>query len=206
MSSSAPPYRCEPPYHRDPGEPNRLLTGQKMYLVCGRLVRKPGLYTSWPSADTQYKHVSGATVKRYHNYDHLLAAWHARCDLGEHDHPVDPRHGNRAHDRTPSPPPSSPSLSSPALPASPASPAPPSPPLRLYYIHSRSPSRTPSPIPRTPSPVSALTHEALPAYTAIFGNRSPLGPSVANSTNSTSIVRTSLTREEHHRARARGPG
>ncbi|KAJ6477685.1 hypothetical protein C8R45DRAFT_1101995 [Mycena sanguinolenta] len=175
MSSSTSPYRCNPPYHPDRGEPARPVLGRKMYLVCGRLVKKPGFYTSWPSADAQYKGVSGASIKGYHNYDDLVAAWHTRCDLGEHDHATDPLYREVQCGRAAPPPPS-------PVPSSPASrEPPPSPPLRLYYIHSRSPTRTPSPMSRTPSPVpTARTHGAPPDYTAIFGHQ---GPSNANSTN-----------------------
>ncbi|KAF8145015.1 hypothetical protein K438DRAFT_1992271 [Mycena galopus ATCC 62051] len=87
---SSPFYRCEPPFYADPGQPDQPLKGRKLYLVCGRLVQQPGVYTSWPSADAQYKNVSGATVKSYRDYNELRGAWHARCNKGEHDHPVDP--------------------------------------------------------------------------------------------------------------------
>ncbi|KAF8197291.1 hypothetical protein K438DRAFT_1933798 [Mycena galopus ATCC 62051] len=93
----------------DPGQTVTISPRKKLYLVCGRLVQQPGVYESWPSADTQYKNISGATVKSYRDYAELEAAWHARCDLGEHDHPVDPQlaaHGPR--NRTPSPPSSEP--------------------------------------------------------------------------------------------------
>ncbi|KAJ7794530.1 hypothetical protein B0H14DRAFT_2621805 [Mycena olivaceomarginata] len=125
-----------------------------------------------PSADAQYRHISGATVKSYYNYDHLLAVWHAHCDLGEHDHPVNPQHADCPHDQTSSPPPSSP-------PSSPASPVAPSPPLRPYYIH------------------TSRTREDLPTYAAIW-DQSP-GPSFAKSTNLTTRRRTSLTRERARR-------
>ncbi|KAJ7360904.1 hypothetical protein DFH08DRAFT_951541 [Mycena albidolilacea] len=88
MSSPTSPYRCNPPYYPHPGEPNTLLARRKLYLVCSRRVKKPGMYTSWASADAQYKHVPGATVKGYRDYNELKAAWHSRCDLGEHNHPA----------------------------------------------------------------------------------------------------------------------
>ncbi|KAJ7919818.1 hypothetical protein B0H13DRAFT_2320106 [Mycena leptocephala] len=83
-------YRCDPTFYPDPGEPQQPLPGQKMYLVCGQKVQAPGYYVSWPSADLQYKHVSGATLKGYYNLEELKDAWHARCDRGEHHHPADP--------------------------------------------------------------------------------------------------------------------
>ncbi|KAF8139537.1 hypothetical protein K438DRAFT_1879740, partial [Mycena galopus ATCC 62051] len=100
------PYRCDPPFHPDPGQPTTT-PGRKLYLVCGRLVRLPGVYTSWPSADAEYKNISGTTVKSYCDHAELKAAWHARCDRGEYDHPVDPQfaaHAHVARDRTPSTP------------------------------------------------------------------------------------------------------
>ncbi|KAJ7191677.1 hypothetical protein B0H12DRAFT_1246255 [Mycena haematopus] len=161
MSSSSTPNRCQPPYHPDPGESKTLEIGRKMYLVCGKLVRKPGVYTSWPSADAQFKGVSGATLKGYYRYDHLLAAWHARCALGEHGHGVDPHHADS--------PPCLPPSSQPPPPASRATePAPSSPPRPVYWIE----SRTPSPISRTSS-LTSQTYEAPPAYTAIYGNHAP---------------------------------
>ncbi|KAJ7843567.1 hypothetical protein B0H14DRAFT_3456135 [Mycena olivaceomarginata] len=66
------PYHCEPPFHPDPGQSEDVLSG-KLYLVCGRCVKQPGVYSSWPSADAQYKHVPGATVKRYWDYRELRA-------------------------------------------------------------------------------------------------------------------------------------
>ncbi|KAJ7336150.1 hypothetical protein DFH08DRAFT_965050 [Mycena albidolilacea] len=89
------PYRCEPPFHPDPGQSEDVPSG-KLYLVCGRCVKQPGVYSSWPSADAQYMHVPGATVKRYWDYRELRAAWHARCELGEHDHLPHP-HAVRFH-------------------------------------------------------------------------------------------------------------
>ncbi|KAF7326474.1 CxC2 domain-containing protein [Mycena venus] len=89
MSLSTSPYRCNPPYHPDPGKPDTPSAGKKLYLVCGRRVNKPGMYTLWASADAQYKYVSGATVKAYWDYNELRAAWHRHCDLGEHNHPAD---------------------------------------------------------------------------------------------------------------------
>ncbi|KAJ7078588.1 hypothetical protein B0H15DRAFT_954487 [Mycena belliarum] len=71
-----------------PGEPVHPLAGQRLYLVCGTNVKKPGAYASWPSASKQYKYVSGATLKGYRQYSELQHAWYARCDMGEHDHPT----------------------------------------------------------------------------------------------------------------------
>ncbi|KAF7351522.1 hypothetical protein MSAN_01584600 [Mycena sanguinolenta] len=178
MSASSSPFRCMPPYYPAPGESETLVLGKKMYLVCGKLVSKPGIYTSWPTADAQYKGVSGASIKGYYDYKLLVAAWHARCDSGEHDHPVDPD-GSHARALPPSLP------SAPSAPAA-TTPRPrgrarehPSPRLRVYRIHSCSPTRTPSPISSTPSPtrgspVSSTrigTHDAPPAYTAISQNQ-----------------------------------
>jgi hypothetical protein len=137
------------------------------------------------SADAQYKYVSGATVKAYRDYNELKAAWHRRCELGEHNHPAAPLHAHaHAHDQTPS------RVARSRLPAPIRSPAPvrspmpirsPSPRrrLRTYIIHSCSPSRTPSPVPgsRSPSPASASpTDDDPPAYSAIF--EAQLAPSI----------------------------
>ncbi|KAJ7851006.1 hypothetical protein B0H14DRAFT_3451581 [Mycena olivaceomarginata] len=135
MSSPTSPYRCNPPYYPDPGEPNTLLARRKLYLVCGRRVKKPGMYTSWASADAQYKHVPGATVKGYRDYNELKAAWHSRCDLGEHNHPAAPsRAPAHAHDQTPS-----------RVPRSLA-------PIRLP-----GPIRSPAPV-RSPAPSLSFSH------------------------------------------------
>ncbi|KAJ7230901.1 hypothetical protein B0H12DRAFT_1231865 [Mycena haematopus] len=124
---------------------------------------EPNEWEQTPSADAQYKGVSGATLKGYYHYPHLLAAWHARCALGEHDHGVDPH--DSAHASALSPP----SLPSPPVPTSPA-PAPSSPPWPVYWID----SRTPSPVPRLPSPIpTSRTDDSPPAYTAIYGKQAP---------------------------------
>ncbi|KAJ7727866.1 hypothetical protein B0H14DRAFT_3518739 [Mycena olivaceomarginata] len=179
MASPPSLFRCDPPYHLDPGELDAPLAGRKMYLVCGTFVERPGVYTSWPSAHAQYHHVSGATVKSYLDYNDLRAAWHARCDLGEHPHPANRQHAVATHqprDQTSSAP-LTPFRSAPI-----ASPVPTfSPavlavrvPIRRYIIHSRSPSRTPSPILALPA------QEDPPPYTAIINDQSVLTASVAN--------------------------
>ncbi|KAJ6448975.1 hypothetical protein C8R47DRAFT_1230835 [Mycena vitilis] len=144
--SSTDPFHCEPPFHPDPGQEDEPLLGRKLYLVCGRHVKKPGFYM--PSADLQYKHVSGATLKGYYDFCDLRAAWHARCDRGEHDHPC--QQDDHSRQRGASLPCSSPS-----------------PPLRMVYI-SDSPSPSPSPpLPsRSPSP-SPEPSLAPPAYSAL---------------------------------------
>ncbi|KAJ6466181.1 hypothetical protein DFH09DRAFT_1112379 [Mycena vulgaris] len=75
----------------NPGQPDGPIPGQKIYLVTGRNVRFPGAYVSWltlarPSADSQYKSVSGATIKGYRQWSPLESAWFAGCDRGEHEH------------------------------------------------------------------------------------------------------------------------
>ncbi|KAJ7821557.1 hypothetical protein B0H14DRAFT_3471464 [Mycena olivaceomarginata] len=112
----------------DPGQPAEIPRGKKLYLVCGRLVERPGVYTSWTSANAQYKNVSGATVKGFWYYKELRAAWYARCDRGEHNHPTNPllASGEGPHDHAP---PSSPPASSPPHPTCS------SPPLRRSQIH-----------------------------------------------------------------------
>ncbi|KAJ7669561.1 hypothetical protein DFH06DRAFT_1321617 [Mycena polygramma] len=149
--SSTDAFRCEPPFHADPGQENEPLMGRKLYLVCGRNVKKPGYYISWPSADLQYKHVSGATLKGYYDFSDLRAAWHARCDLGEHDHPRRQQHDHPRRQQG----------------GAPLPPSPPSPPLRIVYI-SDSPSPSPSPpLPsRSPSP-SPDPSPAPPAYSTL---------------------------------------
>ncbi|KAJ7118696.1 hypothetical protein C8R43DRAFT_1137239 [Mycena crocata] len=95
MSSSL--YRCTPPFYPDPGQPLQPQPGQKLYLISGRGARRPGIYTSWPSAGPQYTGVPNANCKKFFNFSVLLSAWHARCDDGEHDHPANPalRSGGR---------------------------------------------------------------------------------------------------------------
>ncbi|KAJ6470724.1 hypothetical protein DFH09DRAFT_1110748 [Mycena vulgaris] len=85
------PVRCPVPFYGDPGQPDGPIPGQKIYLVTGRNVRFPGAYVSWltlarPSADSQYKSVSGATLKGYRQWSPLESAWFAGCDRGEHEH------------------------------------------------------------------------------------------------------------------------
>ncbi|KAJ7022493.1 hypothetical protein C8F04DRAFT_1272607 [Mycena alexandri] len=81
--------RCAVPFHPDPGQPAHP-TGSKHYLVTGSNVVKPGAYSSWTSADAQYKGVSGATMKGYKSWTALESAWWAGCDRGEHKHPRNP--------------------------------------------------------------------------------------------------------------------
>ncbi|KAJ7896185.1 hypothetical protein B0H13DRAFT_1885266 [Mycena leptocephala] len=148
-------YRCEPPFYADPGQPPRPLHGQQMYLVCGRNVQAPGYYVSWsglPSAELQYKHNSGATVKGYHDFQALKAAWYARCDQGEHDHPVDPARSLPVpQSSTPAPAPLP--LAS-TLVHTPRSPVASSSTLPVYIIDSRSPSPQ-TPIESPPSYASS---------------------------------------------------
>ncbi|KAJ7178239.1 hypothetical protein C8R46DRAFT_1212935 [Mycena filopes] len=66
--------RCPVPFYPDPGEPNSPAGARKIYLVMGKNVSKPGAYTSWPSADVQYRTVSSATVKGYKNWAELEGA------------------------------------------------------------------------------------------------------------------------------------
>ncbi|KAJ7446809.1 hypothetical protein B0H11DRAFT_2248575 [Mycena galericulata] len=149
--SSDDPYRCDPPFYADPSQPTSPVPGSRVYLVCGRNVKNPGVYSSWPSADAEYKGVSDATLKGYTNWGLLRSAWYARCDLGEHSHPANP---NPITTHAPSTPvsssrlapmltsPMSPTLPVPRTPSPSPSPPPrtPSPPLQTYAIDSRSPS------------------------------------------------------------------
>jgi hypothetical protein len=119
------------------------------------------------SADAQYKKVPAATVKSYWDYTELRAAWHARCDRGEHDHPGISDNAHRGRNRIPRMP-STPSIPVPTTSSSPASPTSSRSSRPLYWIHSRScsptlVSSTPSPTPPTPS----LSHGAPPPYAAI---------------------------------------
>ncbi|KAJ7432043.1 hypothetical protein B0H11DRAFT_2261106 [Mycena galericulata] len=146
-------YRCDPPFYADPLQSTSPVPGQRVYLVCGRNVKNPGVYGSWPSADAEYKGVSGATLKGYTDRKLLNSAWHARCDLGEHSHPANPV----ATHMPPSPTLSvsrmaftSPTHHSPPTPRTPSpSPPPrtPSPLLQTYAIDSNSPSPSPTAIP-----------------------------------------------------------
>jgi hypothetical protein len=45
-------------------------------------------FVARPSADAQYKSVSGATLKSYKSWEPLEAAWFGGCDRGEHSHPA----------------------------------------------------------------------------------------------------------------------
>ncbi|KAJ7831563.1 hypothetical protein B0H13DRAFT_1915414 [Mycena leptocephala] len=83
-------FRCDPPFFPANPERSEPLLGRKVYLVCGRTVRKPGAYEDWSTADLQYKSASAATIKSYYDWSELKAAWHVRCDAGEHDHPAAP--------------------------------------------------------------------------------------------------------------------
>ncbi|KAJ7601669.1 hypothetical protein DFH06DRAFT_1352328 [Mycena polygramma] len=147
-------YRCDPPFHPDPGQPARPLSGQKMFLVCGRNVKAPGYYVSWPSADAQYKHVSGATLKGYYNFGLLRDAWHARCDLGEHSHPVDPalRSAPGAHPAPRFAPVPSPAPAVPVYDIDSRSPSPASHPDAPPSYDLSPPSSPPSSPPPSPSP------------------------------------------------------
>ncbi|KAJ7092131.1 hypothetical protein C8R43DRAFT_964684 [Mycena crocata] len=114
------PYRCQVPYYPDPGQPLTPFTRQKLYLVTGSQVDRPGAYVSWPSADFQYKKVSGATLKGYTVWDVLQSAWFAACDRGEHSHPARPSQEQAtcpaSPPAAPSPPSTAPCPSSPSLP------------------------------------------------------------------------------------------
>ncbi|KAJ7829166.1 hypothetical protein B0H14DRAFT_2594209 [Mycena olivaceomarginata] len=150
-----------------PGQPDHPVSGRKLYLICGKLVKCAGVYTSWASANAQYKKVPAATVKSYWDYTELRAVWHARCDHGEHDHPGISDNTHRGRNRIPRTP-STPSIPAPATSSSPASPTSSRLSRPLYWIHSHScsptlVSRTPSPTPPTPSP----SHGAPPPYVAI---------------------------------------
>ncbi|KAJ7494557.1 hypothetical protein B0H11DRAFT_2227364 [Mycena galericulata] len=152
--SSADPYRCDPPFYADPSQPTSPVPGQRVYLVCGRNVKNPGVYGSWPSADAEYKGVSDATLKGYTDWGLLRSAWYGRCDLGEHTHPANPVATHALAIHAPSTPVSSsrlapmltsPTSRAPQIPRTPSpSPSPPprtpSPPLQIYAIDSRSPS------------------------------------------------------------------
>ncbi|KAF8190275.1 hypothetical protein K438DRAFT_1971146 [Mycena galopus ATCC 62051] len=140
-------YRCEPCFYPDPGEPATPPKNQKVYLVCGGEVMKPGGYLSWPSADAAYKFVSGATLRSYRNWDLLRAAWHARCDAGAHDHPArSPLVSASSTEQV---------LSGTAHPSPCGRVQRCSPPLRTYIIDSRSPSPTPVACALVPSGTSA---------------------------------------------------
>ncbi|KAJ7111193.1 hypothetical protein C8R43DRAFT_1139197 [Mycena crocata] len=101
------------------GQPLTPFTGQKLYLVTGSQVDRPGAYVSWPSADFQYKKVSGATLKGYTVWDVLQSAWFAACDRGEHSHPARPSQEQAtcpaSPPAAPSPPSTAPCPSSPSL-------------------------------------------------------------------------------------------
>ncbi|KAJ7870847.1 hypothetical protein B0H13DRAFT_2350223 [Mycena leptocephala] len=79
-------FRCEVPIIRDPGSTGAV---SKYYLVTGEDVNA-GAYTSWHSADAQYKRSSSATLKGYlpNDWQDLEAAWRAGCARGEHKHKV----------------------------------------------------------------------------------------------------------------------
>ncbi|KAF8176873.1 hypothetical protein K438DRAFT_1969060 [Mycena galopus ATCC 62051] len=162
--------RCEPAFYPDPGEPALPPPHTKVYLVCGGSVRKPG----GVSADSQYKFVPGATIKRFENWELLRNAWHARCDAGAHAHPARGTHSPNVQPASPRIPPAQ---------QPPSSSAPDSPPIRTYIIDSRSPSPTPvsgaracalvprAPVPRAPVPRASRPRVSAPPPYA------PLSPS-----------------------------
>ncbi|KAJ7694098.1 hypothetical protein B0H17DRAFT_1132098 [Mycena rosella] len=117
-----------------------------------------------PSTQAQYSGTSHATLKRYPAWDSLTNAWHARCNCGEHDHPVNPLYANQMQLPLPTPPSQMAPLMPP--PQSP-SPSPPPSPVVVYDIDSRSssPKEQPSlsdarplsytaPLPSASSPVA----------------------------------------------------
>ncbi|KAJ7932156.1 hypothetical protein B0H13DRAFT_1857289 [Mycena leptocephala] len=146
--------------------PGNLCSPQEYKGLLGHRpqVRKAGGYSSWASADSQYKSVSGATIKSYSDWEQLRCAWHARCDDGDHSHPADP------------------ALAGPTLPqmsriSQAAQPGPSStfhavlslsdsPPLRTFIINSRSPSpvscvqQSDDPPPYVPPMPGSLSHPA----------------------------------------------
>ncbi|KAF7336029.1 CxC2 domain-containing protein [Mycena sanguinolenta] len=135
-------YRCEPPFYPDPGEPAAPPPHKRVYLVCGGNVENPGGYLSWVSADSAYKGVPGATLKRFNTWEMLRRAWHARCDAGDHPHPAHPMRNTAAESVSPPPSPlPRPIRTHRAEPHTP--PVSESPPLRTYIIESRSPSPVP---------------------------------------------------------------
>ncbi|KAJ7907454.1 hypothetical protein B0H13DRAFT_2332369 [Mycena leptocephala] len=177
-------FRCAVPFYPDPGQPDSPSAYNKTYLVTGRLVKRPGAYGSWTSADIQYKSVSAVTVKGYKSWHALECAWFAGCDRGEHAHPAGPTPNGRAPSSpTPSPLPLPSSLPpSPSMPPSLPLPSPSSPTSRLrspadspsLHIHSRSESirsvavsstLPPSP-PASPCPPARLPHTPLDASVA----------------------------------------
>ncbi|KAJ7761169.1 hypothetical protein DFH07DRAFT_957247 [Mycena maculata] len=147
-------YRCEPPFYPDPDQPpDEPLLRRRLYLVCGRNVKHPGAYVSWPSAEAEYTGVSSATVKAYSSWSILRSAWYKRCDLGEHNHPVDPHLETRVIQPSTSPP----------LPPSGLPPSAPS----VVWIESRSPSPETS---GTGPPPYTLSASAVPAYMVRVGS------------------------------------
>ncbi|KAJ7812571.1 hypothetical protein B0H14DRAFT_3478740 [Mycena olivaceomarginata] len=138
------PYRCEPPFHPDPGQSEDVPSG-KLYLVCRRRVKQPGVYSSWPSADAQYKHVPGATVKRYWDLPRIEGCM--ACPVASSASMI----------IRPTPTRSASTSLRPAL----SSPSSPLPPLRRYRIHSPLPAT--HSIPSLAHPVTHATHPIAPS-------------------------------------------
>ncbi|KAJ7803724.1 hypothetical protein B0H14DRAFT_3487085 [Mycena olivaceomarginata] len=82
MSSS----RCDLPFRPDPGQPNRPLSGQKIYLVSGPDCKNPGAFVSWPSASAEFNRHPTTSIKSYGDWDVVQSAWWAGCDRGDHVH------------------------------------------------------------------------------------------------------------------------
>ncbi|KAJ7195685.1 hypothetical protein GGX14DRAFT_575474 [Mycena pura] len=84
-------YYCDPPFHPDPDH-NPQTSSQRVWLAVSPNTRfpGPGNYTSWESCRKATEGIADANGVRYASRAASLPAWHARCRLGEHDHPVDP--------------------------------------------------------------------------------------------------------------------
>ncbi|KAJ7429596.1 hypothetical protein B0H11DRAFT_2265219 [Mycena galericulata] len=86
MSTMSTADRCALPFHPDPGQPQAVAAGEKIYLISRRDCQKAGAYVSWPSASAELNRYATASVKTYYLWSQAESAWWAACDRGEHAH------------------------------------------------------------------------------------------------------------------------
>ncbi|KAJ7034305.1 hypothetical protein C8F04DRAFT_1260067 [Mycena alexandri] len=89
-------FYCKPKYHNDPVWDNMQPTG--LWLVTSKDALEPGagIYSSWDSCAAVCEGISGAGATFYKTEDECVAAWHAHCRLGKHNHPAEPQTPTRA--------------------------------------------------------------------------------------------------------------
>ncbi|KAJ7029131.1 hypothetical protein C8F04DRAFT_1265179 [Mycena alexandri] len=92
---STPNFYCYPTFHNDPIWDASTATGLWLVTSQDALAPGPGVYSSWEVCSAVCEGVPGAGAVFYNTEADCYAAWHARCRLGEHDHPAEPQTPSR---------------------------------------------------------------------------------------------------------------